>query len=81
LLLFFWWWYWSLNSGLCTCWAGALPLEPHTKSFSLFDYQTDFVTATKSWLHTTKEAVCSMEVEKKNHNLNWVQILASLLAV
>jgi hypothetical protein len=25
---FSWWWYLGLNSGLCTCEAGALPLEP-----------------------------------------------------
>jgi hypothetical protein len=31
-LLYFLWWDWSLNSGLCTCQAGALPLEPHLQS-------------------------------------------------
>jgi hypothetical protein len=27
IYLFYLWWYWGLNLGLCTCKAGALPLE------------------------------------------------------
>jgi hypothetical protein len=32
---FFFFWYWGLNSGLCTCEASALPLEPCLQPFSL----------------------------------------------
>jgi hypothetical protein len=34
-IFFFFLWNWSLNSGLCTCKAGALPLEPHLQSILL----------------------------------------------
>jgi hypothetical protein len=32
----FFWWDWGLNSGLCTCKAGAVPLEPHLHSILLW---------------------------------------------
>jgi hypothetical protein len=35
-LLFFFWWTWGLNSQLCTCKAGALPLEAHLQSILLW---------------------------------------------
>jgi hypothetical protein len=31
----FFWWEWGLNSGLCTCKACTLPLEPHLQSIFL----------------------------------------------
>jgi hypothetical protein len=33
---FFFWWNWSLNSGLCTCKAGALPFQPQLQSILLW---------------------------------------------
>jgi hypothetical protein len=36
IYLFIYWWDWSLNSGLCTRKAGALPLEPHLQVIVLW---------------------------------------------
>jgi hypothetical protein len=33
---FFFWWDWGLNSGLCSCKAGILPLEPLLQSILLW---------------------------------------------
>jgi hypothetical protein len=35
-------WYWSLNSGLCTCWVGALPLELHSQP--LFNFWSSYLS-------------------------------------
>jgi hypothetical protein len=32
-ILFYFWQYWNLNSTNCTCWASALPLDPHLQSY------------------------------------------------
>jgi hypothetical protein len=39
-LFMYFWHYWGLNSGSCTCWVGAIPLEPHFQPlFALVIFQ------------------------------------------